>query len=222
MNAPFRVVLILISVNIYSQSLTESFQSTSDRSDYIKMGSIVSTADLIPEFRSNKKVIVSSIILNLNKDNTIAPIIAAKIKISWNLSFTGRLATYATDNRTVQSFGWGLMFKPGNQEDSSPWKFSIDSGSYRSFQKITSSTLKTSIYRLIRFKKYNLIIGYSASSIKANDYSSSELKDKYSIKENISFISAGTMVNYRSINVVPRILINSNMAVTSIEFQKQF
>ena len=95
MNAPFRVVLILISVNIYSQSLTESFQSTSDRSDYIKMGSIVSTADLIPEFRSNKKVIVSPTILNLNKDNTIAPIIAAKIKISWNLSFTGRLATYA-------------------------------------------------------------------------------------------------------------------------------
>ena len=222
MNAPFRVVLILISVNIYSQSLTESFQSTSDRNDYIKMGSIVSTADLIPEFRSNKKVIVSPTILNLNKDNTIAPIIAAKIKISWNLSFTGRLATYATDSRTVQSFGWGLMFKPGNQEDGSPWKFSIDSGSYRSFQKITSSSLKTSIYRLISFKKYNLIIGYSTSSIKANDYSSSELTDKFSIKENISFISAGTMVNYRSINVVPRILINSNMAVTSIEFQKQF
>ena len=91
MNAPFRVVLILISVNIYSQSLTESFQSKSDRSDYIKMGSIVSTADLIPEFRSNKKVIVSPIILNLNKENTIAPIIAAKIKISLFLAYFNQI-----------------------------------------------------------------------------------------------------------------------------------
>ena len=222
MNLPFRVVLVLLSTNIYSQSIQNSFLTEANRSNYIKRGSLLSTSDIVQEIQSNKKVIVSYKVMNFDRDLLFAPVIAAKIKISWNLSLVGRMSAYNSQERLVQSYGWGLTIKPGKQLDNSPWNFSFNSGTYRSYQKVTSSSVTTSIYRSINISKINCIIGYSASEIKATDYSQSGFEKKHSLKETISLLSIGTMLSYKSINIVPKLSFGSNLFTSSVELQRQF
>ena len=70
MNLPFRVVLVLLYTNIYSQSIQNSFLTETNRSNYIKRGSLLSTSDIVQEIQTNKKVIVSYKVMNFDRDST--------------------------------------------------------------------------------------------------------------------------------------------------------
>ena len=109
-----------------------------------------------------------SVGLSLNKglpNSGLSPMLSGQLKVSWNLALRGRMVNYSTKNGTIQLYGWGIKFNPGNKNLPSKWKLLYDSGTFTSFNQFKSNTIQLLAMRSFKLNKHVLDIGLGANIV---------------------------------------------------------
>ena len=143
---------------------------------------------------------------NLN----MIPVLLGSIKISWNLALNGRMSAFSKENKAINIYGWGISYKPGKEDKISPWVFRANSGIYRSFNMIRSSSFSLSLSRDIYLKNFDILLGFSSNNVKGINYQDSQNIVSQNFKYNFNTIIFGTTVDFMGIKILPRINYNSN------------
>jgi len=216
------ILYALLCTSIFSQSVQSSFSSNKKRTVFIEYAGSISTVFSPIEINQNNNVLLISHIIAGNDDLPISPVLIGKIKISWNLSLTGRTTAFSSSKRAFHSYGWGLSFKPGQPEENSPWSFHYNSGNFRSYDMLSASSASSSIVRKISLNKLSLFIGYTANTTKGIDYTSSKSINSKTFNEKHSYFTLGTIITIKGIKLFPSFAYGTNHKILSIGFQNQF
>ena len=216
------ILYALFCTSIFSQSVQPSFSSDKKRIVFIEYAGSISTVFSPIEINQNNNVLLTSYLIAGNDDLPLSPVLVGKIKISWNLSLTGRTTAFPSSNRTLHSYGWGLSFKPGQPEENSPWSFHYNSGNFRSYDMLSASSASSSIVRKFSLNKLSFFIGYTANTTKGIDYTSSKLISSKSFDEKHSYFTLGTIIKIKGIKLLPSFAYGDNHKILSIALQNQF
>ena len=155
---------------------------------------------------------------NLN----LIPVLLGSIKISWNLALTGRMSAFSNKNKAINIYGWGLSYKPGREDKISPWTFRANSGIYRSFNTIRSSSFSLSLSRNIYLKNFDILLGFSSNNVKGINYQDSQSIVSQNFKYNFNTIIFGTTIDFMGIKILPSFNYNSKNFKMLIGLQKEF
>ena len=191
---------------------------------YVKNAAIASTVSSHIQIGNNKNIGLASFLISANESANLnlIPVLLGSIKISWNLALTGRMSAFSNKNKAINIYGWGLSYKPGREDKISPWTFRANSGIYRSFNTIRSSSFSLSLSRNIYLKNFDILLGFSSNNVKGINYQDSQSIVSQNFKYNFNTIIFGTTVEFMGIKFLPSFYYNSNNFKMLIGLQKEF
>ena len=163
--------------------------------------------------------------LSLNKgfsNSGLIPMLNGQVKVSWNLALRGRMANYSTKAGTIQLYGWGVKFTPGNKNMPSQWKLLFDSGTFTSFRQFKSNTIQFLAMRSFAWNVLPFDIGLGSNMINATQNVLSEAEIPIKSKLQSNFINIGTTFNLFSFKVEPQIWFGMDYNLFSISFVETF
>ena len=166
-----------------------------------------------------------SVGLSLNKglpNSGLLPMLSGQLKVSWNLALRGRMVNYSTKNGTIQLYGWGIKFNPGNKNLPSKWKLLYDSGTFTSFNQFKSNTIQLLAMRSFKLNKHVLDIGLGANIVNSTQNIISDLELPIRSKLQSNFINLGTTINLFNLRMKPQILFGMDYNLFSISFIETF
>ena len=166
-----------------------------------------------------------SVGLSLNKglpNSGLLPMLSGQLKVSWNLALRGRMVNYSTKNGTIQLYGWGIKFNPGNKNLPSKWKLLYDSGTFTSFNQFKSNTIQLLAMRSFKLNKHVLDIGLGANIVNSTQNIISDLELPIQSKLQSNFINLGTTINLFNLRMKPQILFGMDYNLFSISFIETF
>ena len=172
-----------------------------------------SPIDIINE----RRVSIAGSISTGNSTEGLIPVLHGKMKISWNLSIKGRMASFSSDDGSIQMYGWGLTLKPGSIEDPSKWRILFDSGSLNSHNQLKISSMSTKAVRSVEFKNFPIYYGFGTNIL--NGISLKTLNN-YELHSN--FLLFGLSKIFFGIIVSPQILVGGENNYLSISLLNHF
>lgn len=191
---------------------------------YVKDAAVASTVSSHIQIGNNKNIGLASFLISANESTNLnlIPVLLGSIKISWNLALTGRMSAFSKENKAINIYGWGISYKPGKEDKISPWVFRANSGIYRSFNMIRSSSFSLSLSRNISLKNFDILLGFSSNNVKGINYKDSLNIVSQNFEYNFNTIIFGTTVDFMDIKLLPSINYNSNIFTILIGLQKEF
>ena len=213
---------LIFSSLIYSQVVNSDIESINP-AQQLKDIKNISTASTIFSFErlgKNKNIALTSffVVGNQNPSFRTDQVFVGSVKISWNLDLTGRMSsTYSNKNNALNIYGWGITYKPGKEENISPWSYVINSGVYRLYNINRSSSFSLSIMRSVSLNNFSFSLGASSVNVKGVNYRAGQ-----NFQYNFSNFIIGTTINFSGIKVLPNCIFSSNNSMISIGLQKEF
>ena len=191
---------------------------------YVKNSTIASTVSSHIIIGNNKNIALAGFLLSANKNTNfnLSPVLLGSIKISWNLVLTGRMSAFSNEKKAINIYGWGLSYKPGAEDKLSPWTIRANSGIYRSFNMIRSSSFSLSLSRNISMKNFDILLGFSSNNVRGKNYQDNQDIVPQNFKYNFNSIIFGTTVDFIGIKILPSINYNSDDFTMLIGLQKEF
>ena len=191
---------------------------------YVKNATIASTVSSHIQIGNSKNIGLASFLISADESANLnlVPVLLGSIKISWNLSLTGRMSAFTNENKAINIHGWGLSYKPGKEDKISQWTFRANSGIYRSFNTIRSSSFSLSLSRNISLKNFDILLGFSSNNVSGINYQDNQNIDSQNFKYNFNTIIFGTTLDFMGIKILPSINHNSNNFTMIIGLQKEF
>ena len=191
---------------------------------FVKNSTIASTIFLPTHIVSNKNIALSSFFIsdNKNSDFDSTPVLIGSIKLSWNLSLLGRVSASSNEKKAINIYGWGLSYKPGSEDRKSPWNIGINSGVYKHFNSISSSSFSFSFMRKIYLRKSNVFLGISSNNVKGVNYNINQNIDSQDFKYNFSNFIFGTTIKLKGIKILPIFNYSTDNFVVIVGLQKEF
>ncbi len=132
------------------------------------------------------------------------------------------MSAFSNEKKAINIYGWGLSYKPGAEDKLSPWTIMANSGIYRSFNMIRSSSFSLSLSRNISMKNFDILLGFSSKNVKGMNYKDNEDIVPQNFKYNFNSIIFGTTVDFIGIKILPSINYNSDDFTMLIGLQKEF
>ena len=228
----FTFYLILSSLIFAEASASNTDQPNSilnstnrfEEKAYVKNATIASTVSSHITISNNKNIALAGFLLSANKNTNfnLSPVLLGSIKISWNLALTGRMSAFSNEKKAINIYGWGLSYKPGAEDKLSPWTIMANSGIYRSFNMIRSSSFSLSLSRNISMKNFDILLGFSSNNVKGMNYQDNQDIVPQNFKYNFNSIIFGTTVDFIGIKILPSINYNSDDFTMLIGLQKEF
>jgi len=191
---------------------------------FVKNSTIASTIFLPTHIVSNKNIALSSFFIsgNKNSDFDLTPVLIGSIKLSWNLSLLGRMSASSNEKKAINIYGWGLSYKPGSEDRKSSWNIGINSGVYKHFNSISSSSFSFSFMRKIYLRKSNVFLGISSNNVKGVNYNINQNIDSQDFKYNFSNFIFGTTIKLKGIKILPILNYSTDNLVVIVGLQKEF
>ena len=209
-----------------TDQLNNTLNSTNrfEEKAYVKNATIASTVSSHIIISNNKNIALAGFLLSANKNTNfnLSPVLLGSIKISWNLALTGRMSAFSNEKKAINIYGWGLSYKPGAEDKLSPWTIMANSGIYRSFNMIRSSSFSLSLSRNISMKNFDILLGFSSNNVKGMNYQDNQDIVPQNFKYNFNSIIFGTTVDFIGIKILPSINYNSDDFTMLIGLQKEF
>jgi len=228
----FTFYLILSSLIFAEASASNTDQPNSilnstnrfEEKAYVGNATIASTVSSQIIISNNKNIALAGFLLSANKNTNfnLSPVLLGSIKISWNLVLTGRMSAFSNEKKAINIYGWGLSYKPGAEDKLSPWTIMANSGIYRSFNMIRSSSFSLSLSRNISLKNFDILLGFSSNNVKGMNYQDNQDIVPQNFKYNFNSIIFGTTVDFIGIKILPSINYNSDDFTMLIGLQKEF
>ena len=220
------IIFILLFSFSYSQwssfKLSDLDIDTKETKLLFRYAGLASTNQPLTSINGLKRVSVG---LSLNKgfsNSGLMPLIHGQLKVSWNLTLRGRISNYTTNAGTVQLYGWGMKYVPGNRNMPSKWKLLFDSGNFNSFGQFKANTMQFLTIRSFKWKEFPINIGFGANiiNISQNHLSKTIIPNKLKIQSN--FINIGTTLNLLGSKIKPQIWLGMDYNLFSIGFVETF
>jgi len=191
---------------------------------FVKNSTIASTIFLPTHIVSNKNIALSSFFISddKNSDFDSTPVLIGSIKLSWNLSLLGRMSASSNEKKAINIYGWGLSYKPGSEDRKSSWNIGINSGVYKHFNSISSSSFSFSFMRKIYLRKSNVFLGISSNNVKGVNYNINQNIDSQDFKYNFSNFIFGTTIKLKGIKILPILNYSTDNFVVIVGLQKEF
>ena len=191
---------------------------------FVKNSTIASTIFLPTHIVSNKNIALSSFFISddKNSDFDSTPVLIGSIKLSWNLSLLGRMSASSNEKKAINIYGWGLSYKPGSEDTKSYWNIGINSGVYKHFNSISSSSFSFSFMRKIYLRKSNVFLGISSNNVKGVNYNINQNIDSQDFKYNFSNFIFGTTIELKGIKILPMFNYSTDNFVVIVGLQKEF
>ena len=191
---------------------------------YVRNATIASTVSSHIQIGNSKNIGIASFLISANESANLnlVPVLLGSIKISWNLVLTGRTSAFSNENKAINIYGWGLSYKPGQEDKISPWTVRVNSGTYRSFNTIRSSSFSLSLSRNISLKNFDILLGFSSNNVNGINYQDNQNIVSQNFKYNFNTIIFGTTVGFMGIKILPSINYNSDDFAMLIGLQKEF
>jgi len=212
------------SLNSTKLSRIQILNNINQEKLYVKNTSLASTIFLPLHIGPNKNIALSSFLISDKKNPSfnLVPVLVGGIKVSWNLSLIGRMSAYSNEKKAINIYGWGLSFKPGQEEKISPWNIGVNSGVYRSFNNIRSSSFGLSVMRQITLRNLDMFLGISSNNVKGVDYKSDQNLDSQNFQYNFSNFIIGSKLELMGLEILPNFNYSLGNFVMSIGFQKEY
>ena len=191
---------------------------------YVRNATIASTVSSHIQIGNSKNIGIASFLISANESANLnlVPVLLGSIKISWNLVLTGRTSAFSNQNKAINIYGWGLSYKPGGEDRKSPWNFGINSGVYKHFNNISSSSFTLSLMRKIYLRKSDVFLGISSNNVKGVNYNTDQNIDSQDFKYIFSNFIFGTTIKLKGIKILPAFNYRTDNFVVIIGLQKEF
>ncbi len=211
-------ILFIPGSILFTQWSSFELSNVNKKSESIfRYAGIISANDSPIDIKSDCRVSIMGTIKKDQSLNGLVPILQGKIKISWNLSIKGRMASFASNERSIQMYGWGLTFKPGSVDEPSQWRILFNSGSLNSHNQLKVSSISSTAVRLVKWKTFPIHYGFGTNII--NGIS---LQESNNYKLHYNFILFGLSKNFSGLVVSPQILLGRNNNYFSINILGSF
>jgi len=187
-----------------------------------RYGGLMATNQPLLEINGKKRIALGG---SLNKglsNSGIIPLIHGQIKVSWNLTFRGRMASYSSKEGAVQLYGWGFSLRPGKQEALSKWIILFDAGNLTSYNQFKLTAIQAMGVRSLVWKKIPTHIGFGINIINPNQYALTDNEIIVKSKIQSNFIYVGTTFNLFGFKTIPQLWAGSDYNLISISIVDTF
>jgi len=171
----------------------------------------------------NERRIALGATMNKGFSNSgMIPIIHGEIKVSWNLSLRGRVASYGASEGVVQLYGWGMSLTPGKEDEPSKWTVLLDAGRLNAHDELYLTGLQFMGKRFVEWKGIPIQIGLGLNKVDVNPFGIAGEDSPSKVKLQTNFLNVGTSFNLFGLKAIPQLCIGANYNLISISIMDTF
>ncbi len=148
--------------------------------------------------------------------------IHGEIKVSWNLSLRGRVASYGASEGVVQLYGWGMSLTPGKEDEPSKWIVLLDAGRLNAHDQLYLTGLQFMGKRFVEWKGIPIQIGLGLNKVDVNPFGIAGEDSPSKVKLQTNFLNVGTSFNLFGLKAIPELCIGANYNLISISIMDTF
>ncbi len=221
-----RIIILCLVTQAFGQwtsfSLSGLISHDNKSEQLYRYGGLTTTHQSALDIPKDRRIAIGATINKGFSNAGMVPIIHGDIKVSWNLTLRGRMASYGGNEGAVQLYGWGMSLTPGKENEPSKWKVLLDAGRLNAHNQLYLTGLQIMGKRSVEWRGFPIQIGLGMNKVDVNPFGMVEEGSPSKVKLQTNFVNVGTSFNLFGLKAIPQLWIGANYNLISISVVNTF